>query len=203
MKQWIGKILLILFFAGMAAGILTAFFLRGYFLDEFDLMQAGLLQSLEKQQYSRAELFWYLFWQRTKQMGFFFLLLMTSAGIYVFYLMVVSTGIIGGCYFFASCCRYGISGSIVFLAGFFPQGIFYLILLYLLIKQGPGGSIPQTGHDLAGNGRKKMHHGKKIFNSGGFLKGLLGIILLFLGCFVETCLNPPLLRWILHLTGGG
>lgn len=42
MRQRIGKMLFILFTSGIAVGILAAFFLRGYFLDEFDTMQEGL-----------------------------------------------------------------------------------------------------------------------------------------------------------------
>lgn len=205
MRQRIGKMLFILFTSGMAAGILTAFFLRGYFLDEFDIMQEGLLKSLDEKLYSRVGLFMFLFWQRVKQVLFFLFMLMTGIGLPFLYIMTGLAGLAGGCYLFASCCRYGISGTIVFLAGFFPQGICYLLLLYLLIRQGLGrrtsGISAGNGKIDGGVGRKTRHGGKRKFFTGGLVRIFLGMTLLLLGCFIEACFNPPLLRWILHLAG--
>lgn len=206
MRQRIGKMLFILFASGMAAGILAAFFLRGYFLDEFDIMQEGLLKSLDEKLYSRVGLFMFLFWQRLKQALFFLFMLMTGIGLPFLYIMVVFAGAAGGCYLFASCCRYGISGTIVFLSGFFPQGICYICLLYLLIRQGLGsrsaGTVSASNRKIDGNaGRKSHHHGKRKMITGMIVRICLGITLLLLGCFIEACFNPPLLRWILHLAG--
>lgn len=199
MKQRIGKMLFILFSSGMAAGILAAFFLRGYFLDEFDIMQAGLLKSLDEKLYSRVGLFMFLFWQRAKQALFLLFMLMTSIGLPFLYFITASAGAAGGCYLFASCCRYGISGSIVFLSGFLPQGIFYLCLLYLLIGHGLGSRTRGAGNTGTKGERKKAHYGiSGVRVSSGIIRIFLGIILLLLGCFVETCFNPPLLRWILY-----
>lgn len=204
MRQRIGKMLFILFTSGMAAGILAAFFLRGYFLDEFDIMQEGLLKSLDEKLYSRVGLFMFLFWQRLKQALFFLFMLMTGIGLPFLYFMTAFAGTAGGCYLFASCCRYGISGTIVFLSGFFPQGLCYLLLLYLLIKQGLGSrgiEFSGKGNQDGINGKKSRHCGKKVMFAGGIIRVFLGILLLLLGCFIEACFNPPLLGWILHLTG--
>lgn len=210
MRQRIGKMLFILFTSGIAVGILAAFFLRGYFLDEFDTMQEGLLKSLDEKLYSRVGLFMFLFWQRIKQTFFFLFMLMTGIGLPFLYTMTVFAGTAGGCYLFACCCRYGISGTIVFLAGFLPQGICYFLLLCLLIKQGLGnrGGARKAGTAMGNNGkmegsakRKMRCGGKKSFFAGGLIRILLGMMLLLLGCFVETCFNPPLLQWILHLAG--
>lgn len=204
MKQRIGKMLFILFSSGVAAGILTAFFLRGYFLDEFDIMQAGLLKSLDEKLYSRVGLFMFLFWQRTKQALFLLCMLTTSIGLSFLYVITVFAGAAGGCYLFAACCRYGISGTVVFFFGFLPQGFFYFFLIYFLILQGLGGRIVGISNGTGNGDGKKTRYGRKIFNSGrrfssGLMKVFFGAVLLLLGCFSETCFNPPLLRWILHL----
>jgi hypothetical protein len=175
MKQRIGKLLFTLFSLGMAAGILAAFFLRGCFLEQYAIMQKELLQSLEEKLYARTSLFMFLFWQRCKQAIFFFGILLTSAGMPFLYVMTAFLGMVCGCYLFAACCCYGISGTIVFFSGFFPQILCYLPLCYLLVTWGIGKRV-----------------------SGGRL--FLGSILLILGCFVETCFHPPVLRWILQLT---
>jgi hypothetical protein len=175
MKQRTGKIVFILFSLGMAAGILAAFFLRDYFLEQYDSMQKELLQALEEKLYARTGLFMFLFWQRCKQVLFFFGILLTSAGLPFLYFMAGFLGMAGGCYLFAACCRYGISGTLVFFSSFFPQMLCYLPLCYLLVTWGIGKRV-----------------------SGSRL--LLGSILLILGCFTETCFHPPFLRWVLNLT---
>lgn len=203
MKQRIGKMLFFLFSAGMAAGILAAFFLRGYFLDEFDIMQAGLLKSLDEKLYSRSGMFFFLLWQRAKQALFFLCMLMTSIGLPFLYITAAAVGMVSGCYLFLSCCRYGISGTVVFLMGFFPQGCFYVLLFLLMIRQGLGTRMPPASYDSGKSDKKRVYRKGKIFRNafpaGGILRVCLGISLLFLGCFVETCFHPPLFRWILHL----
>lgn len=202
MKQRMGKMLFFLFSAGMAAGILIAFFLRGYLLDEFDIMQAGLLQSLDEKMYSRVGMFFFLLWQRGKQALFFLFLLMTAIGLPFLYVTAAAVGAVSGCYLFAACCRYGISGTVVFLMAFFPQGCIYLLLCYLLMRLGLKGKMPLGSYDGGKNEKKRGYQGK-LFGRGVSTKGIfqlfLSILLLILGCFVETCFHPPLFRWILHL----
>lgn len=194
MRQQIGKMLFFLFSAGAAIGILAAFFWRGYFLDEFEVMQEGLFKSLDEKLYSRVGLFLFLFWQRMKQGVFLLFLFMTSIGLPFLYFITVFAGMAGGMYLFASCCQYGISGSVVFFFGFFPQCIFYLPLLYLLIRQGFGISLDKVSKPV---GRKMHGRNRGIVSFRGIGKILLWALLLLLGCFAEACFNPPLLKWIL------
>ena len=181
MGQRIGKMLFLLFSTGMAAGILAAFFLRGYLLDEFDVMQKGLLNSLDAGLYSRASLFMFLFWQRLKQAVFLLFLLMTAMGLPFLYFLAGFAGAAGGCFLFVSCCQYGVSGTVVFAAGFFPQILCYLPLIFLFVRQGLGWKEEK---------RRRFAGRLGLF--------CLEVMLLFLGCFFEACFNPPLLRWILH-----
>jgi len=194
MKTKTGKWLLGFLAAGMMAGIFAAFFWRGYYLDEFKHMQERLLISLDEKLYSRVSLFMFLLWQRIKQ-AVFLVFLFWGLGVSLLYAASAVIGFAGGFYLFAVCTRFGISGIVVFLGSFFPQFFFYLPALFFLMKFGRTGgqSSPPYKHTKRVCAKTATKAAGKI----GLL--LLAILFFLLGCFSETCIQPPILYRLLKL----
>lgn len=142
---------------------------------------------------SGQELFLFLFYERVPK---FFLLLFLSIGIY-------GTWIVNGYISYLSfsvgflsvivIMNYGVKGILLILGFFFPQWLFYvplLLLWYYELRYYKG-----IGKEVQYGEQKNRRHIKLVVSM------ILAGILLFLGVFLESYVNPFFLQKMIRIVG--
>lgn len=172
-----GHYFLALFFTGFLTGILIVNYIWGEQLSLIGTFTEVYLMRLKNETISFQQYTWYLIQVR----GLFFLILFLMMGIRIrkivaaFFLLW--TGMSGGILLSEAVAELGMKGSILCLAGLFPQILFYVPAVLVLLR-------------FCWNYPQNQWNRQKTF----FVCGLC-----LIGIFSESCLNPWLIQQIVNI----
>lgn len=184
------------FLIGFVLGVLLI-----NFWNKEELLQIGILSqtSLEKLRYlevDKANLFLYTFQNRMVMVGGLLLLSSTLFGVICVYAASLWLGFATGALLSAMLIRFGNQGIIMFLGGILPQYFCYIPACILLFRWCRKLCVklyyPQKSiGNMYRNGVQEITY---------FIMQL-GIILLILllGIYLESYVNPMLIKWILRI----
>lgn len=96
----------------------------------------------------------------------------------VFVTLFVLLGICSGVLLSFEVMRYGFTGILIYVISIFPQYIFYLTALYIMVK---------------------TMYQKKIYNAKMWLLIILAFIIVIIGTYFESYVNPLVLKKIYYL----
>ena len=185
----------------MKGGLLGAF-VAGIFMANImgreAVSNAGILNDyfVEKFQYTEINgdnLFFYIFGERVPLLLLLLLLAFTAFGIIGGILMIGWQGFSIGFMLSSAIAKYGMKGILLVLGGLFPQYLFYLpvYLLYCYLTV-------YLRQRLYMDGRGQILDRGYIF-AAGLLAGA-GLLFLFAaGIFLESYINPAILKQILKI----
>ena len=177
-----------LFFISFLAGVLAANFLGIALGRDTGAMGEYYMNRYLYTDISGRELFVYLFYERVPR-AFLLFLLSAGVGIWMIYGYVLYLGLTIGILSVISIISYGVKGVLLMFAFLFPQWIFYIPVLF--VWYGFLGEKRRVRRELAGD--RKM--GKKaewlVFAAGG-------MVLLICGIFLESYVNPHILRSVIR-----
>ena len=156
-----GHYFLALFFTGFLTGILIVNYIWGEQLSLIGTFTEVYLMRLKNEKISFQQYIWYLI-QVRKIVAAFFLLW---------------TGMSGGILLSEAVAELGMKGSILCVAGLFPQFLFYVPAVLVLLRF--CWNYPQN----------QWNRQKTFFVCGLFL----------IGIFSESCLNPWLIQQIVNI----
>ena len=181
------------FFLVFLAGVICANVLGVVLGRELGAMNEYFINRYLYTEIHGQELFLYLFYKRAPE---FLILLILSVGIYGTLVVDCYLSYLGFSVGFLSVIAImnaGISGSVLTVGFFFPQWLFYVPVLLLWRYE----LMRYKGLDgeYAASGRKKRRQMKL---AASFL---LAIALLFTGLFLESYVNPHLLKKIIQMLG--
>ncbi len=175
-----------LFFISFLAGVLAANFLGIALGRDTGAMGEYYMNRYLYTDISGRELFVYLFYERVPR-AFLLFLLSAGVGIWMIYGYVLYLGLTIGILSVISIISYGVKGVLLMFAFLFPQWIFYILFVWY----GFLGEKRRVRRELAGD--RKM--GKKaewlVFAAGG-------MVLLICGIFLESYVNPHILRSVIR-----
>lgn len=172
-----GHYFLALFFTGFLTGILIVNYIWGEQLSLIGTFTEVYLMRLKNETISFQQYIWYLIQVR----GIFFLMLFLAMEIRIrkivaaFFLLW--TGMSGGILLSEAVAELGMKGSILCVAGLFPQFLFYVPAVLALLRF--CWNYPQN----------QWNRQKTFFVCGLFL----------IGIFSESCLNPWLIQKIVNI----
>ena len=160
-----GHYFLALFFTGFLTGILIVNYIWGEQLSLIGTFTEVYLMRLKNEKISFQQYIWYLIQVR----GIFFLVLFLAMGIRI-------RKIVAACFLLWTGMS-GMKGSILCVAGLFPQFLFYVPAVLVLLRF--CWNYPQN----------QWNRQKTFFVCGLFL----------IGIFSESCLNPWLIQKIVNI----
>ena len=180
-----------LFWAGMLLGIITMNLGKSILLENTGLLDEYTLYHMKYMTVDSSALFYYVLGLRMKN----FLLLAVLATTYLGMAVCVGTtlwyGFSVGAFLAALMIRYSLKGIIFAILSIFPQGIFYIpamAILLLWCEQLNRGIYFKNGF---AEEEGELAFGRKILQ----LVLILGIMLL--GCLAESFVNPGIMSWLL------
>ena len=171
-----GHYFLALFFTGFLTGILIVNYIWGEQLSLIGTFTEVYLMRLKNEKISFQQYIWYLIQVR----GIFFLMLFLAMGIRIrkivaaFFLLW--TGMSGGILLSEAVAELGMKGSILCVAGLFPQFLFYVPAVLVLLRF--CWNYPRIS---------------------GTDKNVLCMRFVFNWDFSESCLNPWLIQQIVNI----
>lgn len=187
-----GRVIKIILLLSFLAGIFTA-----NLMGREEVANAGILNDyfVEKFQYSQVKgdsLFFYIVEERLPMLLLMLLLMFTSLGILSGVLVLGWQGFSIGFMLSAGIAKYSVKGILLVLGGMFPQYLFYfpVYLLYcwivLFLRQRLWGEERGTGTD------------RRLLYGAGVLSAAALFLVFTAGVFLESYLNPVILKNILN-----
>lgn len=182
-----GKNLLPVFCAGVLAGILTINIGKSTFVENTGLFDEYILSGMKYMTVDGSALFYYVLRKRM-------LLLLTMAVLSTTYLgyvvcigAVAWCGMASGTFVSALVLRYGIKGLVLAMVGLFPQYLFYVPAIVLMLGWCESLYRAIYSRGACADPADKVFWMKKL--------GRLGMIgaIVALGCLMEGYVNPRLL----------
>lgn len=187
-----GKIIKIVLLLSFLAGIFAA-----NLMGREEVANAGILNDyfVEKFQYSQVKgeaLFFYIAEERLPMLLLMFLVMFTSLGILNGILILGWQGFSIGFMLSAGIAKYSLKGIVLVLGGMFPQYLFYFPVyffycwLVLFLRQRLWGEEKRTGTD------------RRLLYGAGVLSAAVLFLVFTAGIFLESYLNPVILKNVLN-----
>ena len=169
------------FLGGFLLGFLLMNMGKSILLTGTGMFDEDTLYHMRYMAVDSGALFCYVLRTRFLRMSGLILLLTTYLGALTCAVMIAWYGLSAGVFLSTLLLRYGIRGFLIALAGIFPQYIFYVPAILLLLRWGDRESAgTQEGW------KRKMQ-----------LLPILGLLLL--GCLLEGYVNPGILLGVLKI----
>lgn len=195
-EKWLrigGRRLLPLFFAGLVIGVFIMNIGKSILLEETGLFDEDILSRMRYMTVDSNALFCYILRKRMLFLIGMAVLATTYLGLAACMAAVLWCGMSAGIFLTALMLRYGLKGLILAMVSVFPQFLFLIPAFLLLLEW--SGSLYQTIYFQSRNAGERER-----FPLAAKLGRLAGIILLLmLGCLLESYLNPALLIGYLRI----
>lgn len=190
-KRW-----LFFFLLGICLGILFANLLGNRYIDKISLLSDYMLLKYQRMDLQQEKLFRYCLEARVLPMCYIWVFGLTMFAAVVGYLYVMWFGFTAGALLSIATMRFGAKGVLLCLCGVLPQYIIYVPLMLALLAVSSG-----TGMRLYGRGgmRGTVYGGKRKLIGTYFLVFLLLLVVCIMGIFLESYVNPFLLKKILKI----
>ncbi len=188
-KRW-----LFVFLAGICIGILFANFLGNRYIDKISLLSEYMLLKYQRMDLRQERLFRYCLEARILPMCYIWVFGLTMFAGLVGHLYVLWFGFTTGALLSIATIRFGVKGIVLCVCGVLPQYIIYIPIMLILLTLSSG-----TGIRLYGRGgvRGTVYGGKRRLIGKYFLAFLLILVVCIIGIFLESYVNPILLKKIL------
>lgn len=191
-----GYYLLYLFMTGLFLGILLVNIRHDVWMKEDGLLNAAMLKQLQGSELDGNYLFGYIIKHRISTILVIGMLASTVIGLLIVYGYVCYLGISAGCILSIAVIRYGIRGLFFMAASIFPQGVLLIPGYFMLFSWGIDCNRSLYGKIDGLEGRYLV--GKQfLLKKGVKLAGILIIILI--GCVLESYVNPKIVHFILTI----
>lgn len=177
-----------LFLVGFIIGIVVANVFLTSYQEQMKQLEGGTFQAISENEINFSRLLLYTIGQRLKEFMIFWLLCITILGIpYMIYKMVHAGYLVG---FFLSvlAIQYGLKGLLLSMAYIFPHYIIYIPIALICLKKGYLLNT-QMNQNYHGNMRETFRF---IRSRAGSV--FLLMLLLCIGCILETYIGAPLLK---------
>lgn len=193
-EKWLrigGRRLLPLFFVGFVVGVLLMNIGKSILLEETGLFDEEVLSRMRYVAVDSNALFCYVLRKRMLFLIGMAVLATTYLGLAACMAAVFWCGTSAGTFLTALMLRYGLKGLILAMVSVFPQFLFLIPAFLLLLEW--SGSLYQTIYFR----NRDTEAGFPLAAKLGRLAGI--ILLLTLGCLLESYLNPALLTGYLKI----
>lgn len=180
------------FLAGMLLGTMIMMIGKENLLDKTGLLGEEVLYHMKYMTIDTKALFWYVLGSRLKDVAVLAILATTYLGLVVICARVLLYGAATGIFFTVSVMRYGIKGILLILTGIFPQYLLYVpAILWLLLW------CEQVCRDIYFEKSALIAAKSEIVKK--ILQLLAIVIVVIIGCFLESYVNPVLLEKLLKI----
>lgn len=188
--------LLYLFMIGLFLGILFVNVRHDVWINDDGLLNAVMMKQLQNSELDGSYLFGYIVKHRIFVILTVGLLASTVIGLPIIYGYVCYLGVSAGCILSIAVIRYGIRGLFFMAASIFPQGLVlipgYIFLFIWSID------CNKRLYGKYGVPEERYFAGKQFVLKKGIK--LLGILLIIiLGCVIESYVNPKILHLIIKI----
>lgn len=188
--------MLYLFMIGLFIGILIVNVGHDKWIQDSGLLGTQMLKKLETSTLDGGSLFGYILKHRLFTLCMLSLLATTMFGISVICGYICYMGLTAGCLLSIAVIRYGIRGMILMMAGIFPQGIL-LIPAYVALFIWAAG-INRVLYSKSTYMDRFERYSKQFYLKKGIQ--ILGIIVVvIMGCLLESYVNPKMLHLVLNI----
>lgn len=191
-----GYYLLYLFMTGLFLGILLVNIRHDVWVKEDGLLNAAMIKQLQNSEFDGNYLFGYVVRSRISTILIISMLASTMIGLPIVCGYVCYLGASAGCILTIAVIRYGIRGLFFMAASIFPQGLLLIPGYFLLFRWSLDCNRSLYGKIDGLEGRYFIGR-QFIVTKGIKLAGILLIVLL--GCLVESYVNPKILQFFLKI----
>lgn len=183
-----------IFVMGIVVGILAIHFGRSFLLENTGFLDENTLYNMKYMSVDSKAYFYYVLRARLGKALFLAVLATTYLGVVLCAGTALWYGISVGAFLSAAMLRYGLKGFFLVVISAFPQYIIYApVLLSLLVwceKLCRGIYFQRT---------IPMGKGIDLLKSANLMRLIIILLLLLIGCFLESFLNPHLLTAFLKI----
>ncbi|MCM1387248.1 MAG: stage II sporulation protein M [Bacillus sp. (in: Bacteria)] len=191
-----GYYLLYVFMIGLFLGILLVNIKYDVWMQDDGLLNVAMLRKLQGSELDGGYLFGYIMKHRVFTILIIGMLAFTIIGLPIVCGYVCYLGISAGCILSIAVIRYGIRGLFFVAAGIFPQAVLLIPGYFLLFRWGIdcNRKLYKRNDGLEG---RYLVGGQFILKKGIGLAGIL--IIVILGCILESYVNPKIIHFILKI----
>ncbi len=183
-----------LFAAGLVTGFIMIAIGKSILLKDTGLLDEYTLYHIKYMTVDSGALFWYVTRLRMGTLLTLAVLATTYLGLVVCMGSVFWYGMSAGAFLSVAVIRYGLKGILLVLAGVFPQYLFYVPAMYVLLLW-----CEDVYRGIYGKGHAAMGEEKFKFIWKRALRLLLIILGALAGCFLEGFVNPRILGGLLKV----
>lgn len=170
-------------FVFFLCGIISADICMNVIKDSQVLMDLEIYEGYANTDMVYRDVFWNVLYERIKLFGFLFLICFTPLKRHLGILLVSIFSFIWG-FFMMSCVKaLGMAGVVVGIFSVLPHGMFYAILLFLMIKN-----------------RDSYIYRQKSEKAVYILNIIVMLLLLLTGCVVESLIGTHFIPWVIRLS---
>lgn len=181
------KIIIALFIAGMAIGILTGYFMKSSLYSPLITIYKDILSRLTSLDISRSEIFFLSLKRNLKYFVLIYMFAITNIWNWYYGAFLLYIGFSNGLLLTFNIILYGMAGSIRYLCYLFPQSLIFIPIYILIIAH--CNSFHKTYYVCTDTAKK----GKLLFRQFPFW--IFIILFMIAGCILEAWLNLPLVIW--------
>lgn len=188
--------MLYLFMLGLFLGILVVNVGYDAWIENGTFLGTEMLEKLENSTLEGGSLFRYILKHRLSTLCMLSLLATTMFGIAVMCCYICYMGIAAGCLLSVAVVRYGIRGLIFMIAGIFPQGILLIPGYAALFLWAAGINRVLYAKGTYTDSLEK--YSRQFYLKKG-MQILCIIIVVIMGCLLESYVNPGILHLALNI----
>lgn len=181
-----------IFLAGLVAGIITMNFGKGIMLEDAGLLNEDMLRQLSNVNLSGSALFAFLLRKRMILFAVFAIAATTYLGMAASVFGAGWYGFCAGVFLTASVLRYGMRGVFFALAATMPQYLIYAPVIYGLFLW-----CEKTYKLIYGRTFYPEKDKRTPVLTGQVFSLLILAAMMFVGCAMESFVNPPILKGFL------
>lgn len=179
-----------LFLTGFVVGILFVIIGKSVLLKSTGLLNEYVLYDMKNMTVDNNALFLFVTGKRLKEILFLAALATTNLGLVTVSAMSIWYGAAIGTFWTAAVIRYGLKGVILVLVSGFPQYVMYIPVIFFFL-----GWCEQICREIHQNTSVESRKGLAM----GFLQLVLVIIIIIIGCALESYVNPFVLQKFLEI----
>ncbi len=185
-------------FAGFVLGIVLMNMGQKVLLENTGLLSEYTLYEIKYSQIDSDAFFWYVLRKRIGTMLVMAVLSTTWLGLIIGYAYAAWGGISFGMLMMAAMIRYGLKGIFLIGVGVFPQGLIYLPMCFLMLKwcRGFCMSLYFPEKYTLKTGREETE--KDYIMRRTVFRFLSLVVVVIIGCFLESYVNPKLVLNLLQ-----
>lgn len=183
-----------IFLVGLLAGILGMSFGRGILLENTGLLDEYTLYNMKYMSVDGRALFYYVLRERLGLVIMLAVLATTYLGLFLCVGTAFWYGMAAGAFFAAAVIRYGLKGVLLAAVSVFPQYLIYVpVLFHLLIW------CEMLCRGIYFQKNIRPEKGNMLLKSKYIMQLVVMLILMILGCVLESFVNPHLLSGLLKI----